>query len=429
MLLSLLSLLLPLSSAAATLDLGQAVDEALQNSPKIQRSESERSEAHWKKIENVSGFLPNVSASGNHLFDKKYALTDISFGGAPISVPQIIPTTQVGLTGVLPLFDGFANVNRYRAASANEDAAEQDLGWARFQLEREVTLNYYKALGAKLLETVAEQNVRTLEDHLKDSRLFRKAGVSTNYDVLQVEVQMSEARSELLNATDNTVLAKNNLAESLGRIREERELSGNLPVLQADFVKNVKESAVQSREDILALSNRARASDLMSSAASMHWSPKVSLFGQYQYYNNLDDQWLHNFRSAYQVGIQFNWTLFDGLASTSRSKQAAEDQVQMEKGLAIAQIHSHQDFELWKRKYLYFCSVYQSRVEDTQKAAEAVRLAREGRKVGARTNTDLLDAEAELHRAQAGAVNAQLGAIEALIRLELAAGQQIHKFY
>lgn len=427
MILSFLSLLLP--HPAAALPLAQAVNEALENSPRIQRTESERDQAHWRKMETASGFLPQVTVSGNRLFEKKYALTDISFGGAPTSVPQIVPTTLLSLNGVMPVFDGFANINRYRAGSAAETAANLDLDWARFQLEREVELLYFKALGAKMLEEVAQQNIRTLDDHLKDSRLFRKAGVSTNYDVLRVEVQVSEARSELLNAMDNSVIAKNSLGEALGKPTEERALEGKLPVLSPELVKNLREPGGPARPDIQALESRVRSADLQSTAAGLHWVPRVSLFGQYQYYNNRDDRWTTGFRDAYQVGLQLNWNLFDGLASLSRSKQSAETLVQNEKNLAIAQLKSHQDFDLWKRKFLYYCSVYEARMEDIEKTNESVRLAREGRKVGARTNTDLLDAEGELHRAQAGAVNAQLGAIEALIRLELASGKTIHRFY
>ncbi|MGE3260682.1 MAG: TolC family protein [Bacteriovoracia bacterium] len=422
-------LFLPVTTQAAPLSLSDAISEALQDSPRIQRSESEREQAHWKKIENTAGFLPSVSASGQRLLEKKYAFTDISFNGSPSSIPQIVPTTTISLLGQIPIFDGFANINRYRAASASEDAANQDLDWSRFQLEREVTLLYFKALGAKVLEQVAEQNIRTLNDHLKDSRLFRKAGVSTNYDVLRVEVQVSEANYELMNAKDNSAIAKNALGESLGKAAEDREISGTLPVLSPDLVKNLDYAVASERNDIRALENRSRSAELTSSAAAVHLVPRVSLFGQYQYYNNRNDEWRNGFRDAYQVGIQLNWNIFDGFASIARSKQSVEAFVQNEKNLAIAQLRSHQDLDLWKRKFLYFCSVYQSRLEDIQKTNENVRLAREGRKVGARTNTDLLDAETDLHRAQAGAVNAQLGAIEALLRLELAAGKTIHRFY
>ena len=91
----------------------------------------------------------------------------------------------------------------------------------------------------------------------------------------------------------------------------------------------------------------------------------------------------------------------------------------------MARLHARQDFDLWSRKLLYFSSVYKSKMSDIDRSKEAVRLAREGRRVGVRTNTELLDAEIDLFRSQAGAVNAQLGALEAKISLELAAGQRV----
>ena len=63
-----------------------------------------------------------------------------------------------------------------------------------------------------------------------------------------------------------------------------------------------------------------------------------------------------------------------------------------------------------------------------QKATESLRLVKEGRRVGARTNTEFLDTETELFRAQAGQVNSQIGAVEALINLELATGQKLYNF-
>jgi outer membrane protein TolC len=102
--------------------------------------------------------------------------------------------------------------------------------------------------------------------------------------------------------------------------------------------------------------------------------------------------------------------------------------MQTEKTLKISELKAQQDVALWKRKFKYFQSVFKSRQSDIGKATESVRLAREGRRVGSRTNTDLLDAETDLFRAQAGAVKAQLGIIEALINLELSTGRKLYEF-
>ena len=124
----------------------------------------------------------------------------------------------------------------------------------------------------------------------------------------------------------------------------------------------------------------------------------------------------------------FTWNLFDGMTSIAHSKESVQQKYQIDKTLQIARIKAKQDFDVWKRKYVYYCTLYKSRLDDIARSKESVRLAREGRRVGARTNTDLLDAESDLHRAEAGAVNAQIGAVEALINLELTIGRKIYDF-
>jgi outer membrane protein TolC len=192
------------------------------------------------------------------------------------------------------------------------------------------------------------------------------------------------------------------------------------------MISRLQEST-EGRADLVSLQEKEKGLEQYEHANDAHWVPRIGLFANYQYYNNLNDQFgdTSSFREAYSVGISLTWNFFDGFASTAKAHQSTEQRYQAERALRMAQLQSKQDLQYWKRKYLYFVNVYRSRLSDIEKSKESVRLAREGRRVGARTNTDFLDAEAELYRAQAGAVNAQIGSIEALINLELATGQQL----
>jgi len=292
-------------------------------------------------------------------------------------------------------------------------------------------LQFYRALAAQALKEVAEQNVKTLADHLKDVTLFRKVGISKNYDVLRVEVQVSEAKSELMNADDNIYTARNKLAELLDHENDLRTLKGALPVLRADNLRPQDIAFNSERPDLKSLAEKSTAYALRASAANRFWVPKLSLIGQYQYYNNINDKLFDSngaYRDAYLIGIALNWNIFDGMTSIAKSAEAHEQAIQNEKTLRIATLKAMQDLEYWRRKYVYFCSIYAARQEDIQKASESVRLAKEGRRAGTQTNTDLLDAETELFRAKASLVNAQLGSIEALIKIELATGRKIYDF-
>ena len=277
---------------------------------------------------------------------------------------------------------------------------------------------------------MAAQNVKTLEDHLKDVKLFKSAGVSTNYDVLRVDVQMSEAKSELLNTADNIAIERDNLSEVMGFLSDQRQVTGTLPVLTAALVQSASLDDVAGRGDLQALESRTEAYDYQETAAGKYWFPRFWLYGQYDYYNNKSNGLFDgsSYRNAYQIGLSLTWNIFDGLTSYARSKQSVAEHFQADKTLQIGKIKAKQDLEFWKRKFVYFCSIYHARVEDIQKSTESVRLAKEGRRAGIRTNSDLLDAELELFRARAGAVNAQLGSTEALIHVELATGKKLYTF-
>lgn len=426
-----LVLFVSLESYSQGMKLGEAVDEAMAQSPKVQKSESQYKESSWKKTESYSGFLPSLSANASYLFDKKYALVDVTMNNTPLTIPQVVPTINLYLTAQWSIFDGFSSTNRYLSAGAFEDSAKNEYDWTRFQVEREVVVLFYKALAAKELKTVAEQNVRALNDHLKDVRLFKKVGTSTNYDVLRVEVQMSEAQSELLNATDNVEVARARLSEALGQDQDVSEVEGVLPRLKPELVAKVTQFNSSERKDLQSLRQKAEGFRYQEDSAEKYWVPRLALIGQYQYYNNRNDRfddYENGFRDAWQYGISLTWNIFDGMTSISRSKQSIEQKYQAEKTLRQAELKAKRDFDFWKRKYLYYCAVFEARQNDIAKSEESVRLSREGQKVGARTNTDVLDAEAELYRAKAGAVNAQIGAIEALVNLELSTGQKLIDF-
>ena len=417
------------SAAEGPLTVQEAIQEAMSQSPELQIANSQARQAHWRKMEGWQMFVPSVGLSLTDITQQNYIYTNLYFGGANVSVPGIVPEYMMTLNAKLPLFNGFVSTNRFNALSEQEEAAKKEASWQEFKHTREVELQFYKAYGAKILVEAAEQNLATFQDHLKDVQDFKRQGISTNYDLLRVEVQTSLARTELFNAKDNLHIERSKLTEDLGLETDERPLDGKFPEFNEQTIASLQFESVGERQDIEAMQKRVSASEDLDRASSRYLVPEIAAFGNYFYYNNLNynipDS--SSFRDAYQIGFTLNWNLFDGLASYSKSHQAIEQKYQAEKGLRALQLHAREDFDHWKRKFLYYSAVYHARLEDVEKSKETVRLAREGRKVGARTNSDLLDAERELYSARASVVTSLLGAVEALLNLEMTTGKTLLK--
>lgn len=423
------SLLIAASTAfSETLTLQQALSEA-SHSPQVEKAEAFRDENDWKKVEAVSAFLPTLTGSINYLTNKKYALTDISLGGNPSSVPQIVPTTQYSLSARWNIFDGLASTNRFFAAQAFDESATLEYDWTKFQTDRQVLLAYYKVLAAEQVKLVAEQNLKALTDHAKDVEALKKAGISTQYDLLRTQVQYSEAEAEAVNADDQVVHARNKLAEILGKESEDRIPTGNLPVLNADLIS--KKRTTQKKLDLLALQKKSEGLSYSAKAMTRHWIPKISVFADYNQYNNRTDKFDINdeaFRESYLIGATLTWDMFNGFGAMARSGQAAAQALQLEKTTRMADLKAKNDLDFWTRKYIYYISLYKSKSTDIERSNEAARLAKVGRKAGVRTNTEVLDAQADVFRSKAAQINAQIGAIEALVNIELATGESYYSF-
>jgi outer membrane protein TolC len=422
------------ADSGSSLILSDAVQEALKDSPVLQGQQASVDQSGWRAFQALGGgFLPRISAGYTHYFTEKYQDTAINFGGTLMMFPGAYPTNNLTVTATLPIFDGLSNIFGYQAASLEKSAAEQDYDYARFQLAQDVKLAFFQALAASQLRAVAQENVKTLEDHLKEVEVQRSGGAATRYDTLRVSVQLSEARADEIDAEDNGVLARQKLMTLMGLDHDARTLVGELPVPDTTHAKDLELNGVpSSRSDLQALDSRSRAADKMRIARNAWLVPSVSLIGQYDYYELMNENTADGsvkpsgtYKNAYNVGVSLTWNLFDGGVALAQARQASYERIKAEKTAEAARIQVPYDFTFWKKRFLSNTDHYQARKLDIERSEESVRLAKIEERAGTRTSTETLDAELDLFRSKAGAVNAQVSALEAQIKLESALGRTL----
>jgi outer membrane protein TolC len=434
----------PQSTPAATevltgqLDLATAQQEAIEHSPSYQKALNYEKETSWGQVEAFSeGFLPHISISGKYFMANQYANENVALSAVPpinyISFDENFPIANLTLDAEYDLFDGFRNIHKLDAANNSHEAASLLSHWASFQLQEQVRLAFYKAQAAKELSDMADQNVKTLEDHLRIVNDQMDNGQATKYDVLRVEVQLSEAKSDQISYHDNVILARERLSQSMGLAKDDRTLSGDMPVLDADAIlSGMSKVDFENRPDLKAKDLMAKAAGDQSAAADSFWVPKVSLIGEYQWYNLQDYAFGGNptntgtINDSYFVGAAATWDLLDGGISWAKSNEAHERAHEAQDDLNSAQLQAPYDFDYWKKSLVSKVALYQAKLTDIDKAKESARLATLGFKAGTRTTTDVLDAELEEFRAAAGLVQAQVDALEALINLEITVGKRIN---
>lgn len=426
------------TATSGSLDLSTAQRETLEHSPTYRKALSQEQEASWGHAEALSeGFLPHVSVEGTYYLNNRYAKEGTLTPNAPSEASvENFPDANVTLDAELILFDGLRNVNRLSAAKDQHEAARLLSCWTAFKLQQEVRLAFYKALAARKLSEMADENVKTLQDHLRIVDDLMQNGQATKYDVLRIEVQLSEAKSDQISYHDNVILSRERLSQAMGLPMDDRSLQGELPVVDpASVLGKLSKGDFAERSDLKANNFQAHAAEKRSAADAAFWVPQVSLIGEVQWYDRQDASTVDpnniintgHLDDSYYVGASVKWDLFDGGVSWAKSKEAHAKADAAKANRDEERIKAPYDFDLWSRTLVSKASLYQARLTDIDKAKESARLATLGFTAGTRTTTDVLDAELEVFKATAGMVQAQVDALEALINLEITLGRRINR--
>lgn len=191
-------------TSAATADvftLEAAIQRALDANLGLKVSQKEVDAARSIRKVRRSEFLPAFSAS------YQYSRVDVS--GNQLTVPED-EYTFVGSVSQ-PLFDGFSRLNKYRIAQLGLDVAKlaeqikrQDIIFSAKEL-------FFTILKAQKLVDVAQQSVTQLEAHKNSAHKFYKVGMTPLNDFLKAEVELANARQELVTAQNRVEITKSNL--------------------------------------------------------------------------------------------------------------------------------------------------------------------------------------------------------------------------
>ena len=217
------------------------------------------------------------------------------------------------------LYDFGRTRSRVGAARMQRDAARHAYSGSEQDLFLQVVRAYYGILEAKKLVLAAEDEVVQMSSHQRTAQALFDQGVVTRNDLLQAEVRVASSRQKLYstqNGVDNGWLLLNYLTGAPAQFRGELQdepLATPVPAREAqpDFSK---------RGEISAMKDAVAAGDFTVQEAKTNYYPEI--------FTRLDLNYVQNDKVREQtimsatLGIKVN--LYDGLATTSRLRQAVQ---------------------------------------------------------------------------------------------------------
>ncbi len=312
-----------------------------------------------------------------------------------------------------------ANINR-----ANRQIVSSQLNVERIseQVRFDATNAYYELQNADAQVAIAEAAIEDFSQTLRDARLLEQAGLRTQFDVLQAEVDLANANQSLSVAVSNQKNSRRALADVLN-VGEKIELAA------ADEIKeNGTWNFSLEKSIIMAYKNRAELEQLLVQreinaqekeiALSVN-RPQVDVFANYNFSDNFFDNFDRTgYADGYNLGARMNWQLFDGGEAKARAKQ--ED---------ISVKIDETNFSDQKNQIrLAVESAYNNLVANKQNisttekavttAVESLRLARLRFQAGVGTQTDVINAQRSLTEARGNFLQAIIGYNQSLNNLQ-----------
>lgn len=379
----------------------------------------ERSRAVLREVE--SDLYPQLSMT-TELVREQLAFREL-FAQPGSNSNQNEPQTR--FSNQFQLIYGLYN---FRRGASSRRVAEEQVRIDEIELERlteeirlNVTLDYYNLQQATEEVRINSSAVINAQASLRDALALERAGVGTRFDVLQFQVDLANSQQELNNAISSQQTASRRLTTRLN-IPQSIIVTAADPVVIAGLWNLTLEqsiiSAFQNRPELqrrLAeqiIAQRRRAVELSA------LKPEVSVAFNYNQDDIFNDK--ENLAFGNSQSIRATQRIFDGGAARARAAQQTVQENIAEIQFADQRNQIRLEVETVYLQLVSNLTNVQTANTAVEQAREALRLGRLRFQAGVGTQTDVINAQNNLTRAEGTRSRAILDYNRALAQIQRA---------
>ncbi|MFZ5807587.1 MAG: TolC family protein [Verrucomicrobiota bacterium] len=403
------------------MDLQGCLQRALERNADILKTKEELKRLKGVVVEVRAQALPNVSASATAAVEKQEL--------ASSSMPDMNQTYwRSGVQVTQLIFSGGGVSAAMDMARLTEERAFLNLSATIDQIIFDVRKAYYNVLMNRALIEVQEISVRLLQEELENQKKRLATGTVTRFNVLRAEVELSNAKPQLIRARNNYKLALVALAKLMA-VDYERfdsqeapfEIIGKLTYAPVEFsLEEAISTAIDHRPEYKALKKQVEIQQKELTVSRSGYFPKLSLFGGYDVDSDRTDASLEEKNGGWSAGIQGNWDLFDGLLTQGKVDQSQAKlisaQISVEESRRNIEWEVREAFFRWQEAR----ELIASQEKNVEQSQESLRMAKARFDVGAATQLDVLNAQVAQTAARVNELQARYDYHMAVASLERA---------
>jgi len=363
-----------------------------------------------------SGYLPHVNFQGGYtvqqdpqsviIQERAVETQQSEYGFFSVSLEQT-------------LYDFGRTSARFQEAKALREATSFSQTARKKDVFLQVVTIYYGILEYQRLVEAAEKEIIQMTDHLRIAKNLYEQGVVTRNDLLQAEVQLANSKQRGLmeaNRLQNSWLYFNYLIGQPASYRADLEEIDTTDTVPAPIEEQFP---LHNRAEVMALQKGIEADNLAIKEKRSFYFPEIFTRLGVDYVQNEKVEEQAIFYAT--VGLKIN--LFDGLATTSRYRQAVQSRMQNEEKLRMLESQIRLEYDTASND----ARIAAERIKTTAKAVtqgeENLRINKDRYQEHVGTATDVIDAQTLLTKTQAEYFRALSDYEVAIARIKKAKGE------
>lgn len=411
------------ATASPAADLLEVFNRALESDPDYGAAIAARDAAMEAEPQARANFLPQVFASGdaNRVYKNSSALSSVT--GTKSSRDETYSEWQYSLNATQSVFRK-ENFVLLAQAKLSTQQAEIDLAAALQDLVFRVAQAYFDVLAAEEDLVLRKAETESFQRQLEQAQQRFDVGLIAITDVLEAKA----ARDSSLSAD---IAAANELSN---RYEALRRITGHYYRSLDDLTKENPPLAKPDPQNIDAWSQAALDQNLPLQAAKLSYRIAQENVGLQQAghfptldlvasYGKLHDNSDFRTRSAdARIGLQLNWSLFEGGRVSSQVRQAEHEATQTRDLLESRRRQADADVRDAYRGVMSLVAGVEALEQSVISSQSAVEATEAGYDVGTRTIVDVLNVKTTLFRNQRDYSQARYNYVIQTLALKRAAG-------
>ena len=411
--------------------LENSIEEAFSNNWSLRAKAEKITQSEQVKKQARAEFLPKLSTSYGYTKLSETPKINLALPSpAPGSRKLPIGTSdnyQWKGTVTQPLFTGFALISAYDLAKLGIDQSRLELDLEKLNLALQVKEAYFGILKADKGLDVARKAVTALESHVTVAESFYDVGMIPVNELLKAEVELSNARHDLLSAQNVSHLARASFNTVLSRPIDAPVQVEDILVYKGVGCK-IQEylpKALKNRPEIKVIDLAIAQTDQQIRLAKSKNYPEIAF--TYDYIKQGDSMSVsgdeYHDASHWEAKVGLTWTFWEW----GKTHYAVREKQSLKKQLLHQKKALEDSIRLDVKNAILGLEVARKDVPTSSKAVEQaeenLRVSEERYKVQATTSTEVLDAQTLLTQARSNYYDALYNHNLAKARLKRAIGE------